>query len=108
VIRAQDYSPTTLTPQLVLAVEVLSASTRPKEAMLKRSKYQDAGVPSYWMVDPERPWTEALTLVDGEYRRTGRAAAGDPLELPEPFPVTLLPAALVADPAVGSVGHERG
>jgi Uma2 family endonuclease len=40
---------------MILAVEILSPSTRRKDPFLKRSKYQDAGVPSYWIIDPAAP-----------------------------------------------------
>ena len=40
---------------MILAVEVLSPSTRRKDAVYKRSKYEDSGVASYWIVDPEAP-----------------------------------------------------
>lgn len=35
-------------------VEILSDSTRHKDAFLKLHKYQNAGVREYWMVDPQR------------------------------------------------------
>ena len=35
-------------------VEVLSASTKKKDMNLKLSKYMDAGVKEYWVVDPEK------------------------------------------------------
>lgn len=35
-----------------LAVEVLSPSTRKKDAVLKMGKYMNAGVREYWIVDP--------------------------------------------------------
>ena len=35
-------------------VEILSPSTRKKDMSIKASKYQNAGVREYWMVDPDR------------------------------------------------------
>ena len=52
---------------LVLAVEVLSPSTRRKDQVLKRAKYEESGVQSYWIVDPEEPSLLALDLVEGRY-----------------------------------------
>lgn len=46
--RDWDYAPT---PALV--VEVLSGSTRRRDHVQKRDLYLDAGVPEYWIVDPE-------------------------------------------------------
>ena len=37
-----------------LVVEVLSASTRKKDTGLKLSKYKNAGVREYWVVDPDK------------------------------------------------------
>ena len=39
---------------MVLVVEVLSPSSRRKDAILKRSKYEDEGIASYWIIDPKR------------------------------------------------------
>jgi Uma2 family endonuclease len=88
---------------LQLVVEILSPSTRRKDVMLKRSKYQDCGLPHYWIVDPggsgdREPSVEALALVDGSYRTAGTARGDQRLELAAPFPVTLVPADLAADP----------
>jgi len=38
---------------LLLAVEVLSPSTARYDRTLKRKRYQRAGVPEYWIVDPD-------------------------------------------------------
>jgi Uma2 family endonuclease len=47
-------------PTPILIVEILSASTRRRDQVQKRSLYMDAGVAEYWMVDPER---RTLTVV---------------------------------------------
>jgi Uma2 family endonuclease len=49
VVRDEDIELANIRKPLVLAVEVLSPSTRRKDLVLKRSKYQDAGVSSYWV-----------------------------------------------------------
>ena len=103
VLRTEHWSPTKLTTDLQLVVEILSPSTRRKDVMLKRSKYQDCGLPHYWIVDPggsgdREPSVEALALVDGSYLTTGTARGDQRLELAAPFPVTLVPADLAADP----------
>ena len=58
---------------MILAVEVLSPSSRRKDAIYKRSKYEDEGVPSYWIVDPEAPSILALDLIDDRYEIVGEA-----------------------------------
>jgi Uma2 family endonuclease len=40
-------------PTPILIVEVLSPSTRRRDHEQKRQLYLDAGVPEYWMVDPD-------------------------------------------------------
>ncbi len=83
---------------MILAVEVLSPSTRRKDLFLKRSKYQDAGVQSYWIVDPAAPSITALELVDGQYKTAAEATRDEAATLEKPFPVTIVPAALIKRP----------
>lgn len=59
-------------PPLLLAIEVLSPSTARSDRVLKRGRYQRAGFPEYWIVDPEsrtverwRPAHERPEIVDG-------------------------------------------
>ena len=80
---------------MILAVEVLSPSTRRKDLFLKRSKYQDAGVVSYWLVDPEAPSVTALELINGHYVVVGEASGDEVLTLERPFPVLVVPSSLV-------------
>ncbi|HEY4569973.1 MAG TPA: Uma2 family endonuclease, partial [Kribbella sp.] len=51
----------------LLAVEVLSPSTRRIDLMLKFSRYEAAGCPAYWVVDPDTPSLIAWELQDGTY-----------------------------------------
>lgn len=46
--RDWDFAPTP-----ILIVEVLSGTTRRRDLGQKRDLYLDAGVPEYWIVDPE-------------------------------------------------------
>ncbi len=55
-------------------MEVLSASTRATDTTLKRHVLEQAGVPSYWLVDLEAGSLTALELVNGSYRERSRAA----------------------------------
>lgn len=82
-----------LVPHLV--VEVLSPSTRRVDLLLKRSRYEAAGVPSYWVVDPEGPSLTVLELVDSRYVETARAVGDAAVELQRPCPLTVVPRALV-------------
>ena len=80
---------------MILAVEVLSPSSRRKDAIYKRSKYEDEGVASYWIVDPEAPSILALDLVDGRYEIVGEALGDQAVTLENPFPVTIVPSGLI-------------
>ena len=51
----------------LLAVEVLSPSSRRRDVGDKLTAYRDAGVPAYWVVDPINPRLQAWELRDGEY-----------------------------------------
>ena len=80
---------------LVLAVEVLSPSTRRKDLVLQRSQYQDVGVAPSWVLDPDEPSIVRYDLPDGGYAGTGRAVGSDRVSAPRPFPLTIMPSALV-------------
>lgn len=81
---------------MILAVEVISPSSRRKDAIYKRSKYEDSGVTHYWIIDPEAPSILALELVDGHYVTVGEATGDQALSLDRPFPVTVVPSALIS------------
>jgi len=53
------------TPDLV--VEILSLSSESQDRKLKRARYQKAGVPEYWIVDPFEHKVEQLVLRDDAY-----------------------------------------
>ena len=80
---------------LLLAVEVLSPSSRRKDAVFKRSKYEDSGVASFWLVDPETPAISAFELVAGHYVLAGEATGDAAVTLSRPFAVTVIPSTLV-------------
>lgn len=82
----------------VLAVEVLSPSTRRIDRLSKLSAYEEAGVASYWLVDPDpgTPSLHALDLVDGRYVEVGCPSGEQAWQAQRPFPVTVVPAGLVA------------
>jgi Uma2 family endonuclease len=51
--RKHIISPKKINAAPDLVVEILSESTAPRDRSLKRDLYQRAGVPQYWIVDPE-------------------------------------------------------
>lgn len=78
----------------LLAVEVLSPSTRRFDLLLKRDRFQAAGVASYWLCDPDEPSVTILELRNGEYVEVARAVGDEALEVTLPFPVRIVPSAL--------------
>ena len=95
VARRADVGEAAITAPLVLAVEVLSPSTRSVDLLLKRGLYEEAGVRAYWVVDPHEPSVTAWTLADGTYALAGTASGAQALHLDLPFPVTVVPDALL-------------
>jgi Uma2 family endonuclease len=95
VIRDVGPEAKNVTSGLVLAVEVLSPSTRHLDLGPKRARYESAGVGSYWVVDPDEPSVRVWNLVDGHYQVGGVAEGDQKLEVTTPFPVTLSPSALL-------------
>ena len=95
VVRREDIEERNITKPLVLAIEILSPSSVRKDAVLKRSKYQDSGVTHYWIVDPAAPSILALELIDGAYRTVGEALGDESITLQRPFPVTIVPSTLI-------------
>lgn len=89
VARRADCEERGTTAAPLLVVEVLSRSTRRRDVAGKWSIYAEAGVPSYWLVDPVEPSLTALTLTDGVYVETARVAGYEPLVVDTPFPVTV-------------------
>lgn len=79
----------------VLAVEVLSPSTRLIDLNLKKAAFEEAGVAHYWVIDPERPAITAWRLEAGAWTEVGSAAGDEELTLTEPFAVRLAPAELI-------------
>ena len=95
VVRKEDIGPANITRPLLLAVEVLSPSTRRKDAVYKRSKYEDSGIAGFWIIDPEAPSITAFELAEGQYVLAGEATGDAAVTLTKPFAVTVIPSALV-------------
>lgn len=75
-----------------LAVEVLS-SDRSRDTVLKHHKYAKAGLPRYWIVDPDAPTITVYRLEGNDYVADGHHPPGKEATL------DLGPAAVTLDPA---------
>ncbi|MFP4231138.1 MAG: Uma2 family endonuclease [Spirochaetaceae bacterium] len=66
--RKHIISPKKINAAPELVVEILSDSTATRDLSLKRDLYQRAGVPEYWIVDPEANEVRPFRLsADGVY-----------------------------------------
>jgi Uma2 family endonuclease len=86
--RAEADAAVVTTP-LLLAVEIVSPSSRSVDLLLKRGLYEEAGVSHYWVLDPDSRKIITWSLVDGTYGEPRVCEDGQPLALTEPLAVAL-------------------
>jgi Uma2 family endonuclease len=80
-----------------IVVEVLSSSSRRYDRLLKFGRYAEAGIPQYWITDPDRPSVEVYDLDDQRaYRLTASAEGDAPVTIASPLAVTVIPSALLS------------
>lgn len=79
----------------LLAVEILSPSTAITDLNVKFARYERAGIASYWVLDPTRPALVAWELREGRYVEVADVAGDAAFEASLPFPVRVVPSALV-------------
>jgi Uma2 family endonuclease len=98
VMRAESITAMFMTDPPVLAVEAASPRTRVYDRGRKRDVYERFGLRSYWIVDVGRdePSLTALDLRRGKYTETARVTGDEAFHAARPFPVTIVPADLVA------------
>jgi Uma2 family endonuclease len=98
VIRTESFEEMFLVQPPVVAVEVASPRTRLYDLGRKKEVYERFGVGSYWIVEPgpEKPGLTVFELRRGRYAQTAQVAGADSLDVVRPFPVTIVPADLVA------------
>ncbi len=95
VARRTDLTEKDLPVAPVLVIEVLSPSTRRVDLTLKRSRYEDAGCPSYWVVDPDGPSITTWVLQGDRYVDSGHVSGDQSLDVTTPYPLILVPARLL-------------
>jgi len=97
VARRADVGPLRLERPPLLAVEVLSPSTRLFDLNVKRHAYAAAGVAAYWIVDPAAPGLVAYRL-DGDrpaYVEEASVVGDQPFVATLPCPVTVVASQLL-------------
>lgn len=75
-----DESSVAGTPDLV--IEILSPGTAGRDLGAKRTLYEHAGVPEYWIVDPKAETIQVLALSGDAYREAALYRRGDTLLSP--------------------------
>lgn len=95
VCRRSDLTDQDLPTAPLLAVEVLSPSTRLVDLNLKHARYEAAGCPAYWVVDPDVPSVRAWGLLDGAYAEVATVEGDDRFSATSPCPVGFRPQDLV-------------
>jgi Uma2 family endonuclease len=98
VIRRELLREAKVSEPPLLIVEVRSPSTALIDLNRKKAVYEQFGVPSYWIVDPDpdRPELTAFELdPDGRYSEYCRAHGATPFRALKPFAVDIIPARLV-------------
>jgi Uma2 family endonuclease len=96
VARRDQFADANLPVAPMLAVEILSPSTRLVDLNLKRAAYERAGVASYWVVDPGVPRLVAWELQDQGFVQVADVAGSATFATHRPFKMTLTPADLIA------------
>jgi Uma2 family endonuclease len=98
VVPDEELRQPRLTQPPLLVVEVRSPSTALFDMNTKKAVYERFGVPSYWIIvpDPGDPSLYAYELRDGHYEEIAHVTGDQPFEARRPFPVTVIPARLVA------------
>lgn len=96
VVRRDQAEGLTLEGVPLLAIEVLSPSTRAVDRNLKLPRFERAGCQSFWLVDPDMPSVTAWELdTDGAYQQVAHVEGEQPWTALLPFPMTVVPARLL-------------
>lgn len=97
VVRRSQASGATLEGVPLLAVEVLSPSTALIDRNMKLPRFERAGCPSFWLLDPDVPSLTAWELAtSGRYVEVAHVEGGESWSAAQPFAVTIVPSALLA------------
>ncbi|HZN20518.1 MAG TPA: Uma2 family endonuclease [Micromonosporaceae bacterium] len=98
--RREDFTDRALAAAPVLAVEVLSPSSRLFDTHVKRERFERAGTPAFWVVDPVAVPDQARLVAweltgQGRYRRVADVSGEAELRTQVPFELRVVPADLV-------------
>ena len=95
VARRADLTERNLPVAPLLAVEVLSPSTRLFDLNLKKARYEEAGCASYWVFDPVGLELVVWELRSGRYDEVLHLVGDDTGTVSQPYDVSLRPVDLI-------------
>jgi Uma2 family endonuclease len=96
VAYAADAEGVRLARPPVLVAEVLSPYSVLRDLNLKQAAYERFGIPSYWVIDPDRPGLRAFELRGDSYAEAAHVTGADTFAAEKPFRVEIVPDRLVA------------
>jgi Uma2 family endonuclease len=70
----------------ILVVEIVSPGSRRTDNLVKRGEYADAGIPFYWIIDPEVPVSLIACHLAGTFGYQDGGSITGVFESVEPFP----------------------
>ncbi|MGH3443896.1 MAG: Uma2 family endonuclease [Nocardioidaceae bacterium] len=91
VARRESFTARNLPTAPLLAIEILSASTRRYDVTLKRDRLEAAGCTSYWVVDPDVPSLTAWELGERGYVEVAHVSGDEEFHATVPFEMTVCP-----------------
>ncbi|ADJ47405.1 hypothetical protein AMES_5580 [Amycolatopsis mediterranei S699] len=94
--RRDTFTERALVGVPVLAVEVVSPSSRHIDLYLKPARLAAAGCPFYWVVDPRVPSLSCFRLEGDTYVLAAEGRDDEPVTLTEPYALTLRAADLIS------------
>lgn len=95
--RRADFTERALVGVPVLAVEVVSPSSRHIDRYLKPATLARAGCPHYWVIDPKAPSVSWFRLDGDTYSAVGEVFDDEIAEIEQPYALTMRPSDLVSD-----------
>ena len=91
--------------EVLLAVEIVSPSSRTMDRVTKPAKYAEAGIQSYWRVEMSPAVSlNAYELRGDSYVDVGTWGPGETAFLERPFPITIPIDAITPPPATQADG----
>lgn len=95
VVVRRGLTTSALTEPPLLAIEILSPSSFERDTVTKRREYAQAGLPHYWIIDPDTPQVAIYRLQSAALDMASHATGETPIQVAEPFTMTFKPSDLL-------------